>query len=117
MAEATFWNGEPCPARLVQVLVTDPGAHQSPWYRPFVGTWRDAVEVVYAGHTFYLDDEGYEVGEEERALLGRFGIRPEARKGEPGWGWRKVTEGRGSPGWGHASLYAAEVREREPTDG
>lgn len=84
---ATYWNGERCEARKVTITVAD-GGHERGWYRPFIGQQRDAVEVTYAGQTFYLDD----------AELG-----PDAA----GAGWRKVTEGHGGPSWGHRSLYKA----------
>ena len=74
----TFWNGEPCEARRVVVIV---GKSLRPtwWCAPFEGQRRAAVRVTYNGGTFYLDDE-------------------------TGSGWHKVTSGRGSPWVGHSSL-------------
>jgi len=80
----TFWNGEPCEARKVNVVV---GASPRPtwWCASLEGQTRAAVEVIYAGQApFYLDNED-------------------------GSGWRKVTDGRGSPHWAHASLPVASV--------
>jgi len=75
---ATYWNGEPTPARKVRVRV---GESPVPtwWCADLAGTERDAVEVRYGGHRFFLDDED-------------------------GSGWRKVTEGHGGPNWPSSSL-------------
>lgn len=74
----TYWNGQPCDARQVDVVVG-----KSPistwWCADLEGTTRKAVEVNYAGQTFYLDNED-------------------------GSGWHKVTVGRGSPHCYHASI-------------
>lgn len=79
----TWWNGEPAECRRVRVVV---GKSERPtwWCADLEGTTRNAVEVKYAGQTFYLDNAD-------------------------GNGWAKVTVGRGSPGYGHASLPVAEV--------
>jgi hypothetical protein len=96
VTEATYWNGEPCEARQVTVVVADSGAFPFYWAREYVGQRRDAVEVVYADSTFYLDDDEHD-------------DRP---KGD---GWWKVTEGHGSPRCGHRSLQiepgTVEARE------
>jgi hypothetical protein len=84
----TYWNGEPCEARRVVVKVGDTGRFPKAWYRELVGQERNAVEVTYAGQTFYLDDAN-------------------------GLGWAKVTIYQGSPSRGHGSLEIDEViRER-----
>lgn len=90
MTEATYWNGEPCEARRVSVVVADSGQFPLYWAREFVGQRRDAVEVVYGEQTFYLDDGA-------------------------GDGWWKVTDGHGSPRWSHGSLEieAGSVQPRE----
>lgn len=82
-------------------------------------------------HTFYLDDEGYERTMQETSEMRRYAeavsrasgerISPEdalARLGAegwqvggPGWGWEKVTVGRGSPRFGHAQLSIERVVE------
>lgn len=83
MNEATYWNGEPAPARRVVVRVPpwNPDKHApQAWWKPYQRTWRKAVEVRYGKHiVIYLDDED-------------------------GSGWRKVTAGQGSPRWGHYQL-------------
>jgi hypothetical protein len=108
----TRWNGEPCEARKVVVIVADAGRFPNYWARPFVGQERDAVEVTYAGSTFYIDDEGYERGEQEKALLEKFGMPASDRAGYPGYGWAKVTAG-GGPHHPHSSLEIERVvRER-----
>lgn len=74
---ATFWNGEPCAAKRVRVVV---GKARSTWWcANLEGTVREAVRVEYGGSAFYLDNEN-------------------------GSGWYKVTIGRGSPQVGHSSL-------------
>ena len=141
MAERTWWNGEPAVARRVVVIVADVEFPRY-WARPFVGQERDAVEVVYEGQTFYLDDEGYEQPQEEYDRLvqaaeslssstsgritveqacAKLGIKPQAEDGShlkvgyPGHGWNKVTVGQGSPQYGHSSLVIERVvRERHP---
>jgi hypothetical protein len=95
------WNGEPCEARRVRVIVADSERFPMYWAQHLVGTERAAVEVTYAGHTFYLDDEGYDVRLEEREYL-------REHVGYPGWGWAKVMAG-GSPRHGHASLEVERV--------
>lgn len=106
------WNGEPCEARKVVVVVADNPEAPNYWARPFVGQERNAVEVTYGGATFYLDDEGYESTAQERELLRRYGFAAPEQVGYPGWGWAKVMAG-GGPGQGHASLRVERVvRER-----
>lgn len=75
----TFWNGEPCEAQRLCVIVGDTGRFAEPWFKDYVGCERPAVEVTYDGHTFYIDNEY-------------------------GAGWLKVTTGKGSPLKAHRSL-------------
>ena len=75
---ATYWNGEPCKATIVRVIV-GPAMKPTYWYAGLEGTKREAVKVEYYDQTFYIDNEG-------------------------GKGWWKVTKGRGSPSYGHSSL-------------
>jgi hypothetical protein len=84
MPEPTFWNGEPCHARKVRVVIGNHGNFDHPWFLPFVGHERDAVEITYDNRTFYIDDSN-------------------------GTGWHKVTLGKGSPRWGHSSLDVDQV--------
>jgi len=83
MDAATFWNGEPTPARRVRVIV---GESMRPtwWCAALKGTERAAVEVSYGGGRFFLDDED-------------------------GSGWAKVTAGHGSPRVRHRSLPDSSV--------
>lgn len=111
MTEQTYWNGEPCEARRVRVVVADDTRFKAYWARQFVGHERDAVEVTYHGATFYLDDEGYEQSAEEVEALKRFGFDGPRSVGYPGWGWDKVTTGHGSPAYGSASLTIELVIE------
>lgn len=85
MTEATFWNYEPTPCRIVRVVV-GPCLKETFWHNGLEGTVREAVEVEYGGDKFYLDNED-------------------------GTGWFKVTKGRGGPDYGHSSLPVAEVLE------
>lgn len=80
----TFWNGEPCVAERCEVIV---GKSLRPtwWCAGLEGTRRKAVEIIYGGDKFYIDDES-------------------------GHGWYKVTEGRGSPRVASASLPDSSVR-------
>lgn len=87
MAEQTYWNGEPCEARKVVVIV-GASPRSTWWCAGLEGQERKAVEVSYAGQPpFYLDNED-------------------------GSGWFKVTKGRGSPAVGHASLPVRSVVSR-----
>lgn len=90
--EQTFWNGEPTPARKVRGVVAD-APFPAYWARRFIGQERNAVEVVYSGETFYLDDENYDGSGDEP-------------------GWRKVTVGHGSPHYRHRNLSLEGVVER-----
>lgn len=83
MGDATYWNGELTPARIVRVIV-GPSPRETWWCAKLAGTEREAVEVNYHGEKFYLDNEN-------------------------GEGWNKVTHGRGSPKWGHSGLPVASV--------
>ena len=74
----TFWNGEPCVAKVVTVIVGK-SPRDTWWCAQLEGQQRQAVEVDYHGQKFYLDNED-------------------------GQGWRKVTEGRGSSLIMYASL-------------
>lgn len=75
----TYWNGEPCPAKKVRVVV-GPSPKTTWWCAELVGTERNAVRVDYGGQPpFYIDDE-------------------------EGDGWAKVTRGRGGPECGHKGL-------------
>jgi hypothetical protein len=74
----TRWNGEPCQARRVTAIVADSTFFPEYWARDLVGTRRKAVEVMYGGSVFFLDDEDDS-------------------------GWAKVTSG-GSPSHGHRNL-------------
>lgn len=123
MAEQTFWNGEPCPARRVVVRVeTSPAP--SWWCSPLEGQERRAVEVryhpghleQYYGQPFFLDDdewtpelEAHRV--EQRRLNPKIDALTRAGGQDPdrvppgaGCGWWKVTEGRGGPDCYHRSL-------------
>lgn len=79
----TFWNGERIRCRRVVVIVADA---ESPayWARKYVGQERHAVEVIYGGHTFYIDNEN-------------------------GSGWSKVRFAGGGPQAGHGSLAIERV--------
>jgi len=83
--EKTYWNGEPCIARIVRVVV---GKSLKPtwWCANLEGTEREAVEVKYHDEPFYLDNEKNQ-------------------------GWLKVTLGFGSPQYGHRSLPVERVIE------
>jgi hypothetical protein len=102
------WNGEPCEARRVRVIVADNERFPLYWARHLVGTERAAVEVTYNGSTFYIDDEGYDEREEVKAYLRERGHAGRDHVGSPGWGWAKVMAG-GGPGHGHASLEIERV--------
>ena len=90
----TFWNGEPCRARIVRVIV---GKAMQPtwWCASLEGQEREAVEIQYGDFPLaYLDNEAWE-------------------DHEAGAGWRKVTIGRGSPQYGHWSLPVERVLEEK----
>lgn len=115
------WNGEPCVARKC-VIVVGRVELDTEWWARIVGRERHAVEVTYCGHTFYIDDEPL-LGEDENPasieaakkiiasapeeLRHRIGDTRQA--GYVGWGWAKVTAGRGSPRYGHRSLPCERV--------
>ena len=106
--EATYWNGERCEARIVRVIVADDDA-KAYWARPYVGQEREAVEVVYNGKPFYIDNEAHEPSDEKRKVLEGYGL--ELKPGKAGDGWWKVTVGRGGPRVGHRSLTIERVVE------
>ena len=81
--EPTYWNGEPCAARRV-IVVVDKSPKPTWWCANLEGKTIRAVEVVYGGETFYIADDR-------------------------GQGWLKVTKGRGDPGLGHESVPVKNV--------
>lgn len=89
MTQQTYWNNEPCKARIVRVIV---GKADKPtfWYADLEGTEREAVEISDANQAgeqpFYIDNENNE-------------------------GWIKVTEGKGSMWYPHSSLEIEKVIE------
>lgn len=96
--EPTFWQGRPCEARQVSVVVVDDSRYAGYWARDLIGQRRNAVEVTDGGRTFYLDDE------------------PFAGSSEPGWA--KVTIGRGTDQYGHRELGVepGSIQERVPDE-
>jgi hypothetical protein len=82
----TYWNGEPCQAKRVMVVVGS-DCPSTWWCASMAGTIRPAVRVRYAGSQFYLDDENDA-------------------------GWRKVTVQHGSPLAYHRSLPGDSVEWR-----
>lgn len=102
--EGTFWNGEPCQARKVTVIVVDHPEADGYWARQLVGQRREAVEVIYGGETFYLDDGEFDPDPDSDyvRVIREFGHEPHGH--HAGLGWQKVTEGRGSPQWSSYSL-------------
>lgn len=73
----TYWNGEPCQARAVEVIV---GAApiETWWCNRLVGKRHRAIEITQHGETFYINDD----------QAGR----------------TKITNGLGSPQWAHRGL-------------
>jgi hypothetical protein len=82
----TEWNYEPCSATRVLVIVDDAPEFPSYWARDLIGKERFAVEVIYNGQTFYIDDED-------------------------GSGWFKVTNG-GGPEYRHGNLRVKHVIQK-----
>lgn len=80
----TYWNGERITCRRVIVIVADAPEFPGYWARDLVGQERHAVEVVYGGHTFYIDNEN-------------------------GSGWAKVRFAGGGPQVGHSGLQIERV--------
>ena len=78
-----YWNGEPAACRRVTVIVGE-SLVDTWWCAPLAGQRRAAVEVIYGGRKFFLDNED-------------------------GSGWFKVTDGRGSPRWADRSLPDTSV--------
>lgn len=106
--QETFWNGETCMAERCTVVVGQ--VDNDHWARSFVGTERKAVMLkVGDGDTFYIDDEGFEMSDEAIALAKSRGRPMERKVGYPGWGWQKVTAGRGDPHVGHANLPVERI--------
>lgn len=100
----TYWNGEPCEARKVSVMVADSEAPRY-WARSIVGTRRDAVEVKYGGDIFYLDDAEWTRPKEEVAQIRRLFPDSEVKTVlDAGGAWRKLTAGFGTPAYGHREL-------------
>lgn len=115
--ELTYWNGERCECERATVIVADADFTQY-WARPFVGQQRKVVLVHYNGTTFAIDDEGYSMTEEQVEALRQ--ARPDfpdsfysREHGYEGWGWYKVTRGRGGPSHPHASISYERILETE----
>lgn len=80
----TYWNGEEITCRRVVVVVADAPEFPAYWARDLVGQERHAVEVIYGGHIFYIDNES-------------------------GSGWAKVRFAGGGPRAGHRGLEIERV--------
>ena len=107
----TYWNGEPCPARIVRVIV-GPCEKETFWHNGLEGSEREAVEVAWPGQPkFYLDNEAWDRSSYKGPPLPPPFERMASASHPAGQGWEKVTVGRGSPQWPHASLPVAEVIE------
>jgi hypothetical protein len=115
----TYWNGEPTPCTRVVVLVADAPEIPLYWARDLVGHERNAVRIDYAGQRFYIDDEAIDDGVDRVTEIKlRDGVTRTLTTpaGRDGWGWQKVTTGRGSPNYPHRSLWIErELRTREAT--
>jgi hypothetical protein len=110
------WNGEPCEARRVLVVVApwvDPDTgevSEVAWSTRLAGTTRAAVEVRYGDQLFYLDDEPVDPADETEEMR-----RYRVERGLPflrgsfGIGWEKVTKGMGLPNWAHRQLAISRV--------
>lgn len=125
--DGTYWNGKLVKAVRCVVVLGQPDLQQSPlhWARDHVGEERRAVEVWSDGACFHIDDEGYQRSPEEEEFLRERvrawnatdagGRMPMAEPGDDpqvgglGWGWWKVTHGRGMPNCGHASVPVERV--------
>jgi NTP pyrophosphatase (non-canonical NTP hydrolase) len=85
---ATWWNGELCQVRRGLAVVADDPRFPLYWAKEegLIGQTIRAVEVVYDGQAFYLDDRN-------------------------GSGWAKVTVGRGSPQYGHSEIAVSDFTE------
>lgn len=87
MSEKTYWNGRPCKARIVRVIV---GQAPRPtwWCASLEGQEREAVEIWGAD---------------------QFGPQPFYIDNADGSGWLKVTDGYGRPFTAHRSLPVERV--------
>jgi hypothetical protein len=82
----TYWNGEPCRAERVTVIVGKP-LRSTWWCAPLEGKEHPAIKITQGDESFYIADD-------ER-------------------GWQKITEGKGSFMYSHSSLPVE--REVTPT--
>lgn len=98
--EETYWEGKPVTAERCRVIVADMPKERFYWAKPFIGDCRQAVMIKLDGETIFIDDEGCEL-----PIVGFVGY--------PGWGWHKVTVGRGSPEIQSARLAIERIVETE----
>lgn len=83
----TYWNGEPCKATKVQVVVGKP-LRPTWWCAHLEGKVHPAIKIECDGsEPFYIDDQ------------------PQS--------WTKITVGLGSPSYGHRSVPVAREIESE----
>lgn len=110
--QETFWNGEPCHAERCTIVVGKVEADH--WAHPLIGSEREAVAIKFGdGETFFIDNQGFEIDPEKQALAKSRGHSIDSTMGYPGWGWDKVTKGRGLPHAGHADLPAERIVSTE----
>lgn len=73
----TYWNGLPCKAERMQVIVGKP--HKPTWWcAPLEGKEHSAIKISVSGESFYINDD-------EEA-------------------WLKITQGKGMWDYAHKSL-------------
>jgi hypothetical protein len=86
--ENAFWNGEPCFAKAVKVIVGK-SPRETWWCAALAGKEHSAIEISQGAERFYINDDAD--------------------------GREKITIGFGLPQWNHSSLPVERVLD-EPTN-
>jgi len=79
----TYWNGEPCKAKRVEVTVANPHDLAKYWARDLVGKRWPAVAIIYQSKMFFIDNENDD-------------------------GWTKITLGFGHPMFQHKGIWVED---------
>lgn len=91
--EETFWNGNPCRARYLTVVVANDPTFSKYWAKSYIGQVRKAIEITII----------------KRGILGTSKLETFIIDNEDGSGYKKITKGRGSWKYSYGVLAVKRI--------